>query len=81
MGASLKRSYSMVEKGQCSVCGGELELVRQTRQVFRPDPETMTDGQLAEQRAAQMGGAFEEGIHGVTTRVYVCKECGTRMEV
>lgn len=71
----------MTETETCAACSGEVELVRQTRQVFRPDPETMTDGQLAEQQAALMGGAFEEGIHGVTTRVYVCKDCGTRKEV
>ena len=55
--------------------------VRQNRRIFDPDPETMTDGQLAEQHAAQMGGPFEEGIHGWTTRTYECTDCGEQWEV
>lgn len=70
----------MSVKGTCPDCGGDLQLVDQQRRVFQPDPETMTDGQLAEQYAAQMGGAFEEGIHGVTTRVFECDECGKTVE-
>lgn len=57
-----------------------MELVGEARRVFTPDPETMTDGQLAEQQAAQMGGPFEEGIHGATTRFFECPECGETAE-
>lgn len=70
----------MSRERTCSGCGEEMKLAGQFRQVFQPDPATMTDGQLAEQLAAEMGGPFEEGIHGTTTRVYECPECGVQRE-
>lgn len=64
----------------CLECAVEMQQVGETRRTFEPDPETMTDGQLAEQYAAEMGGPFEEGVHGMTRRVYECPECGRQVE-
>ncbi|MFC6756359.1 MULTISPECIES: hypothetical protein [Haloarcula] len=64
----------------CGECGGELTQVRAVRQLFEPDPTTMTDGQLADQLAAGMGGFYEEGVHGTTVRVFRCEDCGHRLE-
>jgi len=64
----------------CSDCGGQIEFLGQNRRVFQPDPETMTDGQFAEQVAAGMGGPFEEGVHGETSRMYQCTECDQLLE-
>lgn len=71
----------MNETRDCGECGGDMEFVDERRRTLRPDPETMTDGQLAEQYAAQMGGPFEEGVHGVTERLYRCPECDRRLVV
>lgn len=65
----------------CTDCGGEMDCLGQRKRVYRPDPTTMTDGQMAEQMAAEMGGPFEEGIHGETTIAYRCSECGRSVEV
>jgi len=65
----------MSETRSCAECGGDLTFVDERRRTFSPDPETMTDGQLAEQYAAEMGGPFEEGVHGVTERLYRCSDC------
>ena len=70
----------MSGKQPCPKCGAEMKEISQYRHVFRPDPETMTEGQLAEQFAAEMGGAFEEGIHGFTSHRYRCEKCGEETE-
>lgn len=64
----------------CPDCGGELSVIGRERDVFRPDPETMTEGQMAEQMAAEMGGFYEEGVHGVITIRYSCDDCGAQWE-
>jgi len=35
----------------------------------------MTEGQWAEQQAAQEGGFFEEGVHGETLTAMYCFDC------
>lgn len=52
--------------------------VEQRRKVFTPDMD-MTDGQLAELHAANMGGPFEEGVHGTTLDHFECEECGFQL--
>lgn len=59
----------------CPECSAKMTCVEQRREVFTPDPD-MTDGQLAELHAANMGGPFEEGVHGTTFYRFECKECG-----
>lgn len=71
----------MAPSQNCPECGGSLQLIGEERKVFDPDPSNMTEGEMAEQMAAQMGGAFEEGIHGSTISIFSCEECGeTQME-
>lgn len=71
----------MSDDMSCTECSGKMKAVGRERHVFQPDPETMTDGQLAEQHAARLGGFFEEGVHGSTAQVYECRECGHHREV
>ena len=65
----------------CTECGGHLEYVGKNKRVYRTDPEMMTGGQMADQFAAELGGFFEEGVHGETTYIYACMNCGQRFEV
>ncbi|MFD1586756.1 hypothetical protein ACFR9U_07165 [Halorientalis brevis] len=65
----------------CPECGTGMEYQGNERRIFEPDPETMTDGQLAEQLAAKMGAHYEEGMHGVTIEYYHCPKCNEQVEV
>lgn len=71
----------MATNRECPECGGSMKVVNEYREVFHPNPDTMTDGQLAEQMAARMGGHFEEGVHGTTVQVYECDDCQTQLQV
>lgn len=70
----------MQQNETCGECGGELRRIRAVRSVFEPDPGRMTEGQFADQVAAQLGGFYEEGVHGTTVRVFRCVDCGHRRE-
>lgn len=65
----------MVPDMTCPECDGELEYRHAEQKIYRPDPETMTDGQLSEQYAAEFGGPFEEGVHGETVHYLQCTSC------
>lgn len=71
----------MTDHEKCQSCDGEVELLDRARRTYTPNPAEMTDGQLAEIRAAEMGGPFEEGVHGETISTYQCTECEDVVQV
>ncbi|MDG5775192.1 hypothetical protein QA599_01940 [Haloarculaceae archaeon H-GB1-1] len=67
--------YSETSDWECPNCSEPFVLVGTHKRVYEPDFETMTEGQWAEQQAAQEGGFFEEGVHGETLTAMYCFDC------
>lgn len=72
---SVEESYSEGESWDCPKCNQPMVALGQNRFTYEPDMQEMTEGQFAEQVAAQQGGFFEEGIHGETLTVSYCFGC------
>lgn len=71
----IEERYAEESEWECPGCSNPLTLIGSHKRVYEPDFETMTEGQWAEQQAAQQGGFFEEGIHGETLTVTYCFDC------
>jgi len=67
--------YSETTEWECPDCSEPFVLIGTHKRVYEPDFETMSEGQWADQRAAQEGGFFEEGVHGETLTVMYCFDC------
>lgn len=67
--------YSKESEWDCPVCSDPMVLIGAHKRVYEPDMETMTEGQWADQQAAQQGGFFEEGVHGETLTALYCFNC------
>ncbi len=61
----------------CPRCEEEMRKLGEDQFTYDADPKRMTEGQFADQLAAQQGGFFEEGIHGETITVTYCFDCRT----
>lgn len=71
----VREKHSETSEWECPDCSGSLVLLGTHKRVYETDFETMTEGQWAEQQAAQEGGFFEEGVHGETLTVTYCFDC------
>lgn len=71
----VQNRYSETSEWECSDCSEPLVIVGTHKRVYEPDFETMTEGQWAEQQAAQEGGFFEEDVHGETLTAMYCFDC------
>ena len=59
----------------CPDCGEDVAYLGTEQRTYRPDMNSMTEGQFADQVGAEMGGDFQEGIHGETVKKYLCESC------
>lgn len=73
--SSAQEGYNQESEWNCPICEEPLVLIGTHKRVYEPDFETMTEGQWADQYAAQQGGFFDEGVHGETLKASYCFDC------
>lgn len=71
----VQECYEKESEWDCPICEEPLVLIGTHKRVYEPDFETMTEGQWADQQAAQQGGFFDEGVHGETLKASYCFDC------
>lgn len=71
----IQNRYTDDSEWVCPSCSESLVRVGTHKWVYEPDSDTMTEGQWAEQQAAQEGGFFEEYVHGETLTAVYCFDC------